>query len=65
MVSGIKTQRKEFERILRNYRIYLETYRMFNNGSVLGATRFPDFYEFRTYVLKYSDQRVFSLSIYR
>lgn len=52
-----QTQRAQFNKLARNYLEYLSLYKQFNNGSVVGATPFSEFYWRVLYYSRYSDVR--------
>jgi len=54
-----ENQRVAFDKLMRDYKNYLELYKQFNNGSLWGATTFDLFYWRVTYLCKYSDRRSF------
>ncbi len=66
LVMGItyENQRVVFDVLMRKYRDYLDLYKMFNNGSLRGATTFDEFYWRMTYFSKYHDRRNFGSTGY-
>lgn len=61
MSLGVKTQRREFEKVVKRYQKYLQLYALLNNGSYEGAKNFPDFYKCQVFTTRYSDPRVLTL----
>lgn len=61
MGFGLSTQRKEFEKVVKKYRKYLQLYAMLNMGSREGAVSFADFYLRQTFTTRYSDPRILTL----
>ena len=57
MSSTYQTQRSQFNKLARNYLEYLNLYKQFNNGSIVGATPFSEFYWRVVYYSRYSDVR--------
>ncbi len=56
------TNRENFDKLLKKYYEYLQLYKVFNNGSIKGATSFEAFYWRFTYSIRYEDpQRVMAL----
>lgn len=53
-MSIYENRRILFEGILKKYNDYLDLYRSFNNGSIVGATPFDQFYWDYTYYSKFS-----------
>ena len=52
-MNTYESKRVAFAILERKYKDYLNLYRMVNNGSLKGATRFEDFYWNYTYYSKY------------
>ncbi len=57
-MSIYNSSRVAFDGILKKYKEYIEIYKVFNNGSVEGATPFGEFYWRFSYYVKYQDARV-------
>ena len=55
MSMAYENQRVLFEKLAQRYRDYLALYRMFNNGSVKGATDFAEYYWRMTYESRYQN----------
>tara|TARA_B100000902_G_C26526150_1_gene535632 strand:- start:129 stop:317 length:189 start_codon:yes stop_codon:yes gene_type:complete len=50
-----ETNRDNFEKIIRDYLAYLKLYKMVNNGSAEGVSKFEDFYWQNNYYVRYED----------
>ena len=58
-MTAYENQRVHFDRLLAKYKEYLNIYREFNGGSLVGATTLGEFYMRMTYYSKYHDRRNF------
>lgn len=64
MGVAYENQRVLFDKLLKKYREYLNLYKIFNNGSLKGATTFDQFYWRMTYLSRYQDRKTFGNSGY-
>jgi hypothetical protein len=53
IMDTYESKRVAFAILEKKYKEYLNLYRMVNNGSIKGATKFEDFYWDETYYSKY------------
>jgi hypothetical protein len=56
-MSIYENRRILFDLILKKYKDYLDLYKSINNGSIVGATPFDQFYWDYTYYSKFSSPR--------
>ncbi|MFK7871722.1 MAG: hypothetical protein AB8C84_00930 [Oligoflexales bacterium] len=55
MSFDYESSREKFNLIVKQYKSYLDLYRLINGGSIEGAVRFVEFYWMQTYHAKYLD----------
>ncbi len=60
MASLYDSSRVQFNKITEAYKSYIALYKLFNKGSVEGATPFNEFYWRMTYLVRYGDGDVVS-----
>lgn len=58
MAGLYDSSRVQFNKITEAYKNYIALYRLFNNGSIEGATPFSTFYWRMTYYVRYGDGEV-------
>jgi hypothetical protein len=59
------SQGKHMKKLREEHVRYLETYKLFNKGSAVGATSFDKYYIYRTFVNKYADLKTSNAMGYR
>jgi hypothetical protein len=61
----MKLVKKEYTALKKKYMEYLATYKFVNNGSLVGAIQFDEFYLYKVYTSKYADKKSLSQVVYR